>query len=236
MLDSSKNAVWSNFYKATDLSYRDIYGNISLTQNTANCYVVKKTGWYKFPLVYGNAIKDGKDNTAAYTNLALNEHMMDFVNARGNQITSPYIEVDLGETLSTGLFTIGDSNCFKNVFVCDGYLYFQISYIPRTGANGILSVTDSENNIMWSWHIWVFPYDLTPVTITNKSGIDYNIMPVYLATTYDYGDSTNRKNWYYQWGRSVPTPGPESRGSVDTISYYGSRRLYKITNNSQPYK
>ena len=236
MLDSSKNAVWSNFYKATDLSYRDIYGNISLTQNTANCYVVKKTGWYKFPLVYGNAIKDGKDNTAAYTNLALNEHMLDFVNARGNQITSPYIEVDLGETLTTGLFTIGDAPCFKNVFVCDGYLYFQISYIPTGGANGILSVKDSENNIIWNWHIWVFPYDLTSVTIINNTGIEYNIMPVYLATTYDSGDSTKRKNWYYQWGRSVPMVGPRSYTAYGRATCYGSFSFNTKSNSSGAYQ
>ncbi|MDY5237317.1 hypothetical protein, partial [Bacteroides helcogenes] len=35
-------------------------------ENTANCYVVSASGYYSFPLVYGNAIKDGTTNTLAY--------------------------------------------------------------------------------------------------------------------------------------------------------------------------
>ncbi|MBR5856672.1 MAG: fimbrillin family protein, partial [Bacteroidales bacterium] len=34
--------------------------------NTANCYIVDAPGYYKLPLVYGNAIKDGSYNTVSY--------------------------------------------------------------------------------------------------------------------------------------------------------------------------
>lgn len=36
-------------------------------QNTANCYIVNAGGWYKLPLVYGNAITNGVTNDKAYT-------------------------------------------------------------------------------------------------------------------------------------------------------------------------
>ena len=49
-----------------DLSMHDVYGNPTL-RNTANCYVISAPGFYQIPLVYGNAIKDGKDNPSAYT-------------------------------------------------------------------------------------------------------------------------------------------------------------------------
>ena len=53
---------------AFDLSRHAVYGNIDATtsQNTANSYVISAPGWYKFPLVYGNAILRGLDNKSAY--------------------------------------------------------------------------------------------------------------------------------------------------------------------------
>ncbi len=234
-LTSSGKPIWSKYYAATDLSYKDTYGNVTSTQNTANCYVIRQKGFYKFPLVYGNAIKNGKTNTAAYTNLALNDNMMDFVNAYGKQIISPYIEEDLDEVITVGQFSIGDADIFKNISVTDGYLYFQVTDIPKTGANGVLSVKDSSGTIVWNWHIWVFPYDLTPVTITNKTGVNYDIMPVFLATTYDYGDITKRKNWYYQWGRSVPLLGPRSYNTgYASATSYGQLELYINSSLSDP--
>ena len=38
----------------------------SAIQNTANCYVIDAPGTYRIPLVYGNAIKGGANNTSAY--------------------------------------------------------------------------------------------------------------------------------------------------------------------------
>ena len=60
-----------------DLSY-DYNG----LMNTANCYVVTHPGYYKFPLVYGNAIKNGATNAIAYGSST-------FVNHLGNQISDP---------------------------------------------------------------------------------------------------------------------------------------------------
>lgn len=49
-----------------DLSMRDVNGNPTATRNTANCYMVHARGTYKFPMVYGNAIKNGAINTIAF--------------------------------------------------------------------------------------------------------------------------------------------------------------------------
>ena len=220
----------------TDLSYRDVQGNVLVQQSTANCYVVKKAGKYKFPLVYGNAIKNGAINTAAYTNLGTNEYMMDFVNAYGNQITSPYIETDTGKTCTSAQFSIGDANIFTELSVSDGYLFFTVTDIPVGGANGVLSVKDADGTIMWNWHIWIFPYDLTPVTLTNETGVNYDILPAYLATTYDGGDETKRKNWYYQWGRSVPMLGPSAYNSTTNATAYGNLSFAITANSSGAYQ
>ena len=38
----------------------------SEARNTANCYVISAPGYYKIPLVFGNAIKNGTDNPSSY--------------------------------------------------------------------------------------------------------------------------------------------------------------------------
>lgn len=50
-----------------DLSKHDFKGNLTALQNTANSYLISAPGWYKIPLVYGNAITNGVTNTGAYT-------------------------------------------------------------------------------------------------------------------------------------------------------------------------
>lgn len=49
-----------------DLSMRDVNGNPTSLRNTANCYMVHAGGTYRFPIVYGNAIKNGATNTIAF--------------------------------------------------------------------------------------------------------------------------------------------------------------------------
>ena len=54
-------------HPVTDLSYYNVAKDeVTQTRSTANCYVVKGPGTYKFPLVYGNAIKNGQPNPDAY--------------------------------------------------------------------------------------------------------------------------------------------------------------------------
>ena len=56
-----------------DLSMLDCAGNERTDgQWTANCYMVHTAGDYKLPLVYGNAIKAGETNAAAYTGVTGN--------------------------------------------------------------------------------------------------------------------------------------------------------------------
>ena len=74
---------------------------------TANCYVVGNPGWFKFPLVYGNAIDQEKVTTGEGINeVAFNPESVlgttgkrfwkRFQNYLGEGITSPYILEDTG--------------------------------------------------------------------------------------------------------------------------------------------
>lgn len=66
-------------------------------ENTANCYVVDAPGIYSFPLVYGNAIKNGKDNPSSYNPFKKGKDrvLAFFINHRCAPIMHPYIADNL---------------------------------------------------------------------------------------------------------------------------------------------
>lgn len=196
-----------------DLSLQDVYGN-KILRSTANCYVVKEAGDYKFPLVYGNAIKNGKVNTAAFTNNG-GSYSHDFVDDSSMSISDPYGLVDYVE--KAVVLNSDTDDVIENLSVIDGYIQFQIKNVPTAGANVIIGGDEGSGSILWSWHIWLWPHDLSPVEITNSTGVKYNIMPVNLASKYD-SDGVHIKNWFYQWGRMTPLLCPASYNSTSNHS------------------
>ena len=171
--------------KAIDLSLRDIYGN-TISCTTANCYVVNSPGWYKFPLVYGNAIKNGQTNTAAYSNSNSDRYALKkFVRHDDQPIVDPWIKNN-GITVTTAemlwqdqqylISTTGDQEASPNVpFIQGDYLYFYVNegYIKQ--GNSVLAAKDASGTIVWSWHIWVMD-DLDRLK-TVKTSTNPNLEP-----------------------------------------------------------
>lgn len=118
----------------------------TLSKTTANCYVVNSAGTYKLPLVYGNAIVEDNVNDGAYKDNK-------FVDYKGQHITSPYLPTPDNATLvwSDGFYMFKDVKLSAD----KQYLIFTIDpdYIQQ--ANAVVAVRDAQDNIMWSWHIWV---------------------------------------------------------------------------------
>lgn len=82
---------------AVDLSMYDFMtGRMETARYTANCYVVSSPGWYKFPLVYGNAIENSATNTSSYKSTSIGTgHLDGFKNYKYNlNIADPWIEND----------------------------------------------------------------------------------------------------------------------------------------------
>lgn len=215
-----------------DLSTHDLNGNV-ISETTANCYVVNAAGYYKLPLVYGNARKNGADNREAYANDA-------FVDYKNNRISSPYISGADDATLvwSDGFFM------FKDIKLSDdkNYLTFRIDPDYLQQANAVLAVRDAEDKIMWSWHIWVTERNFDDVkyrhTISDyfDSGNTFELMSCNLGwvdgknvyynardLTYEFIQAGSGKtaamevsqdgemfdykdvgSTYYQWGRKDP--------------------------------
>lgn len=224
---SAKSYTASVLYKINpvkDLSKFDIYGN-AISQTTANCYVVSKADTYKIPLVFGNALKNGSINSAAYTKNS-GSYSHDFVDFNGTVVTSPYIENVSGTAASAQLSIADTDGIFTDISIVDGspcrYLQFKVNSIPATGANGVLSIKNSSGVIMWSWHIWVWADSLATVEITNSTSVKYKILPVNLASKWDDTAKTKIKNWFYQFGRPNPMLCPSAYNSTSNHASYGA--------------
>ena len=128
-----------------DLSTHDEKGG-TIAQTTANCYVVSAAGTYQLPLVYGNAIKNGSENRAAYQG----GNFKDYLN---HTISSSRITGADNAVLvwSDGFFMFKDIHLDAN----KQNLVFTIDPDYMQQANAVLAVRDASNRIMWSWHIWV---------------------------------------------------------------------------------
>lgn len=221
----TKHITLQYIYSPTvDLSMQDIYGNL-IAQTTANCYVVSKADTYKIPLVFGNALKNGSTNSAAYTKNS-GSYSHDFVDYNGTKVTSPYIETVSGAAASAQLSIADTDGIFTDISIVDGspcrYLQFKVASVPATGANGVLSVKNSSGVIMWSWHIWVWADSLATVEITNSTSVKYKILPVNLASKWDDTAKTKIKNWYYQFGRPNPMLCPSAYNSTRNHASYGA--------------
>ena len=122
----------------------------TISQTTANCYVVNAPGTYKLPLVFGNAIENGITNNAAYNNNV-------FVDYKGQRITDPYIRNVSGTPYDATLVWSDGFYMFEDVHLSEdkNYLVFSLNPEFMQQANGVVAVRDKSGTIMWSWHIWV---------------------------------------------------------------------------------
>ena len=213
---------------AKDLSMFTVDGTSLILRETANCYVVRTPGVYKFPVVYGNGIKRGVANTPAYTRQG-STYTADFVNHLGNIITSPYIEKNANcQPRAAGLLWQTGQSLITSVSLVEGgdckYIQFTVGSVPATNGNAVLYVLDSGGNIMWSWHIWLTSDSLGPEIFENNTEVQYPLMSENLGAMWN-PERTRSFNPHYQWGRKDPMAPPASYSSSSQMT------LYDINNN-----
>lgn len=123
--------------------------------NTANTYIINAPGTYKFPLVYGNAIKNGADNRASYKVAGLMNHL-------GNIIDKPYIVDNFGcePNAAYVLWSNLDIDIVRDIKLSDDKRYVMFTIAPPYFAYGnfVIAVKDIYGNIMWSWQLWLSDY------------------------------------------------------------------------------
>ena len=128
-------------------------------QETANCYVVSASGKYSFPMVYGNAIKNGATNASSYTSsYPASEHIFNkFWGA--SEINSPYIT---GANGAKVLWT-STPDIVSDVTINGSNVEFKVNKDKMKEASVIIGVTNNtlgDYNVLWSWHIWITSKDV----------------------------------------------------------------------------
>lgn len=165
-------------------------------ENTANCYVVDAPGTYSLPLVYGNAIRGGAANTAAYTSTATGATILPaFINHRGAAITDPYIALNAGCTPSKAELVWQDAPALLSAIeyhngTDGGYISFRVDDKTIRQGNALVAIKDAQGNILWSWHIWVTDRNIAQtVEVSNLTQEKNSFMPYALG--WCDGDDTN---------------------------------------------
>lgn len=130
-------------------------------RNTANCYIIDRGGWYMFPLVYGNAIKDNGYNTSAYIcqntsndpNLKLLNTLTDY---NDHPIANPYITVDdnaYSELLWQDAYDLVDEIELVTIGT-EKMIRFYVESNDLQQGNAVIALKDGTGTVIWSWHIW----------------------------------------------------------------------------------
>lgn len=142
---------------------------------TANCYIIREGGSFKFPLVKGNS---------------------------STQIANVSYAGVLWETDNTANAVSEGSLINPVVRIKNGYVYFKTADIFKEG-NASIAVYDGNDEILWSWHIWLSDFDPEQTSQlysgASKYMMDRNIgaLSALPTTAMSYG-------LFYQWGRKDP--------------------------------
>ena len=203
----------SDYY---DLSTHDIKGNTTL-RNTANCYIISHPGYYKIPLVYGNAIKNGGKNESAYQTSNTGTFILTHFKDHNNQdITEPWItQSNSGANApdnakvvwadESGLVTnLGLTGSGTNAFV-----QFEVPAATIKNGNAVIAVTRG-GTVVWSWHLW-FTHDdaLNTVTCTNFQNHEYKFTQENLGMKYTAWSGTS-----YTSPRSIKVKVRQTKGQI----------------------
>ena len=220
-----------------DLSMHDIKGNARAARSTANCYVISHPGFYKLPLVYGNAITNGATNTASYTyNGSLTDPnigyvLKNFKDHNGQNITDPWIEkTNSGANNGINGAQIvweDEKDLVQNLAIDhdaagDGYLQFEVKAADIKSGNAVVAVKKG-NTIVWSWHLWFAPDNvLDPIPVVNRT----------TPTAYTYNFSTENLGWKYtSWNGSAYQQPRSVKVRVEQLGGSKKQAEFTITQN-----
>ena len=192
--DATAKGSTGNYY---DLSMYDYKGNLT-QRNTANSYLISAPGYYKIPLVYGNAIKGSVDNLSSYQTSNTGPNILSrFKDHAGNNITSPYINVQNGSDPATqaSIVWTDQSGIVDGLSVtnagANSFVNFHVPADKIKNGNAVIAVKNASGTIMWSWHLWFDHNDvLETVKCTNFQGVDYNFTKQTLGFAYRKWEST----------------------------------------------
>lgn len=156
---------------------------------TANCYIVREAGSYKLPLVKGNS----RTSVGAVDHAGV-----------------------LWETDNTATVVKSGALVNSTVRVKNGYLYFKTAEQFKPG-NALIAAYDSNDNILWSWHIWLCDFD-PDQTAQRYQGASLDMMDRNLGALSSSFEGVASYGLFYQWGRKDPFMGAASTDGTPMAS------------------
>lgn len=182
---------WSyeNYY---DLSCPEgKYANVG-SRSTANCYIVNGPGYYRFPTVYGNGVKNGQENRDAYrvlTSPGISYYRTNWVMHSNQNIETPYIAKKFeGEFTEKPVIVwtdlpygaINDVQYTTDYGYTKGAIRFTVDQDNIKQGNAVIAIINGKGEALWSWHIWITPYK--PGAVLDQHGNPYSDITLHTGT------------------------------------------------------
>jgi conserved domain protein len=146
-------------------------------QNTANTYVISKSGFYRIPLYYGCAIINGKERVNSYR--LLNNYLGAYI--KDGKIPDKYCKsADVLWSDPQGAITEPQIVRLSH----GNYLGFRVDPSRVASGNAVVAVKDANGKVVWSWQLWFAKKDevektiVTPKRYYANREIDFMRMPL----------------------------------------------------------
>ena len=176
----------------------------------ANCYIVSSSGIYKFSLVKGNS----------------NESVGAVTSVRVLWESFGTAEKPAALDLICGTFKDGE------------YAVFEVPQTFREG-NAVIAAYDAQDNILWSWHIWLTDpiaedtyYTVNPTTQEFTTEVAGVVMDRNLGALSNEPNEVGSFGLMYQWGRKDPFVGS---AYLMQNSYAAATRRFKAVPGDSDY-
>jgi len=203
----------------------------SIARSTANCYLISAPGYYKIPLVYGNAIQNGTNNPSSYQTLNTGIHILsNFKDHAGANITDPWItQTNSGANIPNGAKIVwADQSGLveESSLTLSADRQFVQFHIPQDkikNGNAVIAVT-KDGTVVWSWHLWFDHADaLNIIPCTNAQGVVYNFTKQPLGFA------------YRKWNKSLYNTPRKARVKVEqTVANGGIKKFAYISIEQKP--
>lgn len=200
-------------------------------QNTANSYLITAPGYYRIPLVYGNAVKSGTTNESSYKTAHTGTDVLsNFKDHLGNDITTPYINVQNASNPATqaSIVWMDQQALVDGLSVTNNgdksFVNFHVSAANIKNGNAVIAVKSADGTIMWSWHLWFDHSDaLSTIACTNHEGDNFKVTKNILGYT------------LYKW-KSTSYESPRvARMKIEQEVGNGAKKSAYITITQSPY-
>ena len=172
-------------------------------KGTANCYLVTEAGEYKFPLVKGNT----EESVGAVAKAAL-----------------------LWETWNNQ-DAVTPNSVIASVDYSGDFITFATPATLKPG-NALIAALDANDEVLWSWHIWIPATPITDAVESNysvKAAMSRNLGAlVDTPATLDEVATVESFGLLYQWGRKDPFPGLGVVNGAGAITVAGTEMTTKV--------